>query len=29
LKVIYGLVNNMMVVMEGAHVQFMYLRPWY
>jgi hypothetical protein len=29
LDVVYGLVNNMQVVMEGAHRQFVRARSWY
>jgi hypothetical protein len=29
LDVVYGLVNNMQVVMEGAHRQFVRVRSWY
>ena len=29
LDVVYGLVNNMHVVMEGAHRQFVRVRLWY
>ena len=29
LGVVCGLVNNMKVVMEGAHGQFVRVRPWY